>query len=159
MLCRGLKFAFPQKVSTLDVKASFEKAYWSLEPTLPDDLKELTAATVRSVALNYAKKKDHKMPKAILNAINLLKRMINIVITKPDKGNGVVIMNKSDYLQLLAKASVDDITKLRICSAERPKRKGRPPKNYHPLFEKEKKLQSIVQRILPKHLADSLVPK
>ena len=58
VLCRGLKFAFHQKVSSLDVKASFEKAYWSLKPTLPNDLKELTAATLRSVALNYTKKKS-----------------------------------------------------------------------------------------------------
>jgi len=54
VLCRGLKFAFPQRVSSIEVKASFEKAYWSLEPHLEnDDLKELAAATLRSVALNY----------------------------------------------------------------------------------------------------------
>ena len=56
VLCRSLKFAFPQRVSSIEVKASFEKAYWSLEPHLEnDDLKELAAATLRSVALNYAK--------------------------------------------------------------------------------------------------------
>ena len=54
VLCRGLKFAIPQRVSAIDVKASFEKAYWSLEPHLnSDNLKELSAATLRSVALNY----------------------------------------------------------------------------------------------------------
>ena len=48
VLCRGLKFAFPQRVSPIEVKASFEKAYWSLEPHLEsDDLKELVAATLR----------------------------------------------------------------------------------------------------------------
>jgi len=30
ILCRGLKFAFPQQISSIEVKASFEKAYWSL---------------------------------------------------------------------------------------------------------------------------------
>ena len=37
VLCRGLKFAFPQRVSSIEVKASFEKAYWSLEPHLEND--------------------------------------------------------------------------------------------------------------------------
>ena len=47
VLCRGLKFAIPQRVSAIDVKASFEKAYWSLEPHLnSDNLKELSAATL-----------------------------------------------------------------------------------------------------------------
>ena len=54
VLCRGLKFAFPERVSSIIVKASFEKAYWSLEPHLGnDDLKELAVATLRFVALNY----------------------------------------------------------------------------------------------------------
>ena len=43
----------PQRVSAIDVKASFEKAYWRLEPHLKsDNLKEISAATLRSVALN-----------------------------------------------------------------------------------------------------------
>jgi len=41
VLCRGLKFAIPQRISSIEVKASFEKAYWRLEPNLPDNLKSL----------------------------------------------------------------------------------------------------------------------
>ena len=43
VLCRGLKFSIAQPVSARDVKASFKKAYWQLEPTLPEDKKELAA--------------------------------------------------------------------------------------------------------------------
>jgi len=46
VLCHGLKFAIPQRISSIEVKASFEKAYWRREPNLPDNLKELTAATL-----------------------------------------------------------------------------------------------------------------
>ena len=37
VLCRGLKFAIPQRVSSIDVMASFEKAYWVLERLLSND--------------------------------------------------------------------------------------------------------------------------
>jgi len=54
VLCRGLKFAIPQhQISAMEVQANFENAYWQLEPTLCDDRKELAAATLRSIALNY----------------------------------------------------------------------------------------------------------
>ena len=35
-----------------------------------------------------------------MKAIEELKRRDDIVITKPDKGSGVVIMDKSEYLRL-----------------------------------------------------------
>ena len=42
VLCRGLKFSIPQpRISAMDIQAAFEKAYWKLEPTLPDDKKDL----------------------------------------------------------------------------------------------------------------------
>ncbi|KAL9970673.1 hypothetical protein ACROYT_G023083 [Oculina patagonica] len=37
--------------------------------------------------------------------------------------------------------------------------KGRPPKHYHPLLEKEKHLDSVVRKILPKEIADSVCLK
>ena len=46
VLCRGLKFSLPQRISAIDIQASFEKFYWKLERTLADDKKELTAATL-----------------------------------------------------------------------------------------------------------------
>lgn len=61
ILCRGLKFAFPQQISSIDVMASFEKAYWNLEPHLAtEDMKELAATTLRSVALDYINRKGRK---------------------------------------------------------------------------------------------------
>ena len=64
VLCRGLKFAIPHRVSSIDVKASFEKTYWNLERHLSNDnSKELAAATLRSVALNYIQRKAHNLPR------------------------------------------------------------------------------------------------
>ena len=74
VLCRRLKFAIPRHVSAIDVKASFEKAYWSLELHLNNNnLKELSAATLCSVALNCIERKSPKPPKMLLRAIDELK--------------------------------------------------------------------------------------
>ena len=75
VLCWGLNFAIPQRVSSIDVKASFEKAYRVLERHLSiDNSKELAAATLRSVALNYIQRKSPQPPKTLLTAIEQLKR-------------------------------------------------------------------------------------
>ena len=57
---------------------------------------------------------------------------------QPDKGSGVVIMDKEQYISLLKDASVNDHTKFRAVPSEKPKGKGRPPKYYHPLLKKRK---------------------
>ena len=42
----------------------------------------------------------------MLRAINQLKKRDDIVITKPDKGSSVVVMDKSDYVRLLKESSI-----------------------------------------------------
>ena len=91
-------------------------------------------------ALNYIECKSPKPPKTLQKAIKQLKRLDNIVVTKPDKGTGVVVMNKSDYINLLSQASINDTSKFPPVSLQRPKIKGRPLKHYHPLLQKEKHL-------------------
>ena len=111
VLCRGLKFSIPQpRIYAMDIQAAFEKAYWKLEPTLSDDKRDLAAATLRSIALNYIERKGPKPPKTLLKSINKLKKRDDIVITKPDKASGVVVMNKCDYVHLLCEASINDAT-------------------------------------------------
>ena len=68
-------------------------------------------------------------------------------------------MDKCQYLRLLSEASINDTSKFRPVSLERPKITGRPPTYYHPLLEKEKEIDSLLRRILPKPIADSLRPK
>jgi hypothetical protein len=159
VLCRGLDFALPQRISSREIQATFEKAYWKLEAKLDSNYKELAAATLRSIALNYCERKGPTPPKAMLRAIGQLKKRDDIVITKPDKGSGLVLMDKCDYVRLLKESSINDETKFKPVSLERPKLRGRPPKHYHPLLQKEKELSSVVHRILPKHIADSVTEK
>ena len=46
-----------------------------------------------------------------------LKKDHDIVITKPDKGNGVVILNRNDYVDKMHKI-LDDRTKFMICNQD-----------------------------------------
>ena len=127
VLCRGLNFVIPRPVSAKDIQASFESSYRTLEHNLAEDKKELTVATLRSIALNYIEQKNSSPPKTLLRSINQLKKRDDIVITKPDKGTGVVVMDKSDYTRLLNEASINNTEKFKSVSMERPKSKGRPP--------------------------------
>ena len=159
VLCRGLNFAIPRPVSAKEIKASFESTYRALEYSLDEDKKELTVTTLRSIALNYIEHRNSSPPKTLLRSINQLKKRDDIIITKPDKGTGVVIMDKSEYTKLLNEASINNAEKFKSVSLERPKSRGRPPKHYHPLLRKEKELETAVRRILPKDIADSICPK
>ena len=71
-------------------------------------------------------------------------------------GTGVVVMDKDEYLRLLADSSINDLTKFRSVDPVRPISRGRPPKHYHPLLRKEKDLETLVRRILPTEIADSV---
>ncbi|XP_068674388.1 uncharacterized protein [Montipora foliosa] len=160
ILSRGLNFALPQKVEAREVKESFEQLYWRIEPKLANsDTKDLTSTTLKSIALNYIKHKNATPQKAPLRAVNRLKKREDIVVTRPDKGSGVVILNKDMYVALLKKVSIDDNTKFVPVSVEQPKKRGRPTKHYHPLLEKEKQLHKLVKDTLPPEVAKSVIAK
>ena len=77
---RGLKFSLPQHCSSKDIQASFEKAFWRLDPKRLDPLikdpkkKDLASATLRLIALNYIARKGPTPPKALLRALNNVKK-------------------------------------------------------------------------------------
>ena len=67
-------------------------------------------------------------------------------------------MDQAEYLRLLSGASINNTSKFQAIPLERPKTRGRPPIFYHPLLWKEKALDSIVRRILPKIIAGAVRP-
>ena len=52
--------------------------------------------------------KSPSPPKSVVCALNKLNKRDDIVVTKPDKGSGVVIMDKVDYIRILSDASIID---------------------------------------------------
>ena len=86
--------------------------------------------------------------------------LVRYLFTKPDKGSGVVMMDKPEYIRLVSAASVDNTPKLSHVDHKRPaKMRGRPPKHFRPLLQKEKELQENLRQILPEEIANSLSPK
>ena len=141
----------------MDIQAAFERACWQLERRLPDSRKNLPAGTLCSIALNYIERKRAKPPKTLLKSINKLKKRDGIVITKPGRGSSVVVLEPISpiiFVCFVCEASINTPVEL-----ERPPMRGRPPKYYHPLFEKEKYLKSVVRRIFPKEIAYSVCKK
>ena len=73
--------------------------------------------------------------------------------------SGTVVMDKEEYLPLLRQASIADTSKFTLIDPNRPKTRGRPPKHFHPLLQKEKELKAVLHQVLPEKLAESLSPK
>ena len=94
-----------------------------------------------------------------MEALNCLKKREDIVVTKPDKGSGIAVMDKSQYIRLLNAASMDDVAKFALVDDKRPNLRGRPVKHFHPFLQKEKDVHSILHQILPENIATSLSPK
>ena len=117
LLSKGLKFVLPPKRLTLEkYLLNFENLYKSLSKfpiftkenfdsqTFKDDLRHLAFKSFKDFKKN--------VPKSILSqdelsALQSLSRDDSIVITRPDKGNGVVLMNKVDYKEKVKAVLVD----------------------------------------------------
>ena len=105
ILSKGLNFAVPPtRLNVCSFLTLFEKFYNLLkqEPVnvrsgfFPDSIK----ARLKDVA--YSGYRSYSRPCALysqeeLNTLKDLRNDNSIVIMKPDKGNGVVILNKDDY--------------------------------------------------------------
>lgn len=57
VICRGLNFALPHKVSPKEIPANTEKAYWKFESWLLEKDRELSGVTLRSTAMHCTDKK------------------------------------------------------------------------------------------------------
>ena len=158
VLCRGLTFSFPHKTKPMEIRSSFEKLAVLMSRNMNGHLKENLACSLKTICEQYCAARHQNMPKSLHDAVQSLKKNNNIIISKPDKGNGVVILNKDDYTCLLRKASVDDATKFKQVSRRQPSRPGRPTLNFHPLLEKEKELSALLASTVPKSISSQLAP-
>ena len=117
VLSNGLDFCLPPKsVNREEVFAEFEILYAQLARHKPISSNELNVLKAKLSDLAHAycgtpvdlgvfsMHKDH------FQAIKSLRSNEQILITKPDKGSGVVILNKSDYIQKMGYI-LDDKTK------------------------------------------------
>ena len=89
-----------------DVNCSFELLVCDLMrsgPTLTVENQDRLKRHLKQISYGYIYTYDFTKQKHILSkeewqALTDLRKNDSIIITKPDKGNGVVIINKHDYL-------------------------------------------------------------
>ena len=119
VLCRGLKFGIPPTINKEEVLAEFELCWRQLSdmtPLSPDRVPECKAE-MTNLAYRYANagidRAGFPLEKNHFKAIENLKKNKDIVITKQDKGNGVVILNRRDYVKKMDQILLDR-TKFRM---------------------------------------------
>ena len=104
VLCRGLDFGIPPRVDKLEVFAEFELCWRQLEdlPTSEDKHAECKT-TLASLAHKFANTKVDRtgfpLRNEHLKVIGDLRKNSDIVVTRPDKGKGVVLLNRGDYVE------------------------------------------------------------
>ena len=108
LLAKGLNLAIPpKKLNYGDFLLPFESLFKELSESLKSDYScdamDPVAASMKDAALNcfysYDPKTEQNLSENEYNALKSLMKQENIVVQKSDKGNCVVILNKTDYVE------------------------------------------------------------
>ena len=107
VLCRGLSFGVPPKVDSVAVEAEFELFWQQLDRsgTTTDEKRRECQAAMADFGKKYislSRKPDrtgYPLKGHHLKVISDLRKDKDIVISRPDKGNGVVLLRRNDYLE------------------------------------------------------------
>ena len=124
---KGLDLSlYSSRLDVQHIRAEFENLYSKLCNLLSTSQclisKQKLIRLYSRFVTNYFHKKRRKLSKSILNeeqncALKSSRKDRDIVITKPDKGNGVVILNRNDYVDKMHKI-LDDCTKFMPCNQD-----------------------------------------
>ena len=104
VLCRGLKYGVPSKPSPVLIESEFELCWQQIDRLTPvsEDKKQDCKTGLADISRRYAKEKVDRSGFPLnsnhFHAIRELKKNRDLVITRPDKGSGVVLLKRSDYL-------------------------------------------------------------
>ena len=105
VLSHGLNFGLPPRyLCKEEIFAEFESLWAQLLHHSASSVEQRTALKARLADLAHLysdstiDSRDFTMHKECFRAINRLRKNDDIIVTKPDKGSGVVLLNKSDYV-------------------------------------------------------------
>ena len=105
LLCKGLNFAIPpDKLEYSDYLLLFELLYHDIKDLdLPNGKTNFLKAKIKDCALSSFKLYNEKGAVSSLNkdeivALKTLSKNKDLIIQTSDKGNSIVLINKSDYL-------------------------------------------------------------
>ena len=128
VLCRGLGFGIPpsRNVTSFQAVASEFELCWQQLERLPtctsDECRQECKASLASFAHQYSStgidRNGFVLSNGHLKVISDLRRNNDIVVTRPDKGNGVVLLDRKDYVDKMLSILSDESKFCRIGDAE-----------------------------------------
>ena len=118
-LSRGLDFSYvSRKCDLYNIKTSFECMFHDLaisnnDTEIKNEFKSKIIQLSKLYTANNLRKLNKNFPKCEQLALKKLGKLSNLVFLKPDKGNGIVVMNKEDYISK-ANELLSDSTKFKV---------------------------------------------
>ena len=103
VLCRGLMYGIPPRLNREQVLAEFELGFQQSQdiPVKSEKESQTCKAKLGAIAEEFAETKVDKtgfhLNKQHMQAIKSLKQREEIIISRPDKGEGVVVMDRMEY--------------------------------------------------------------
>ena len=149
-LSLGPKFCIPSgKASQLELETQFESLndqLTDLSPTSETNVAHLKSTLVNTCYqyMKYKSKGRRLLTNDHLTALKDLQNNDDIIISRPDKGAGVVLMNKKDYIDKM-NSLLSDTTKFKKMEAEKDR-----------TVAIEKSLSKLVRQLKQKQLIDSI---
>ena len=149
VLSLGPKFCIPSaKTSQLELETRFESLSDQLSGLAPTS--ETNIASLKSTLVNtcyqylqYKSKGKRLLTNDHLDALKNLQNNDDILISRPDKGTGIVLMNRKDYIDKM-NALLSDTTKFKKMDMEKDK-----------TAQIEKSLTRLIRQLKQKQLIDS----
>ena len=103
VLSRGLNFAYPSKSDDVAIKSEFESCFYRLQKDVDATKHNEFSNGLGDLAYQYCNARTPLMSKLESSAIRRLRNNKDIVISKPDKGSGVVVMDRANYVDKMMK--------------------------------------------------------
>ena len=110
LLKLGLQFGFPKKTSFVNHYLSYEKFIQQVSKY--KNINEELTTKIKLFSHESYKYKNKDKCKINVDILDSLKKDSNLVVTRPDKGKGIVVLNKSDYIAK-TKEILDDTSKFK----------------------------------------------
>jgi len=111
-LSYGMKMCWPQTICDVQVKTEAEALYRKLKRSEPSgDFLEVKTKLLSLVnAILKTKTKVPRKIRTLMKILNDLSKDENLYIIRPDKGNGVIVLDKSKYIEKM-ETILSDATK------------------------------------------------
>ena len=143
VLCKGLNFCLPpRKLNYADTLVSFELLYRDIKNLeMNHEERESIKARMKDISFsmynNYDPKQEENLTADELKALNNLKSRSDIIIQKSDKGNSIVIIDKSSYIEKM-ESILSDTSKFGKVDLD-------PGKELNYIINQEKRIRSVLK--------------